>query len=66
MILVMNVSAAATQTALQAVSDATNVENRRANLQMALLKKTLQSEQQQADDLMKLMSGKGQNIDLRV
>lgn len=65
----MNVSSAtqaATQAVLQSTSDLEGVDMRRAELQVALLKKALQSQQDQASELLKMMSGKGQNIDLRV
>lgn len=65
----MNVSSAtqaATQAALQSTNDLEGVDMRRAELQVALLKKALQSQQDQASELLKMMSGKGQTIDLRV
>lgn len=61
----MNITGA-TQTALQGVTDLESAGQARAQLQMALLKKALQSQEDQADQLLKMMSGKGQNIDLRV
>ncbi len=42
------------------------VEDKRAALQVALLKKALESQQQQAAELMKLVEGKGQQLDIRV
>jgi hypothetical protein len=59
----MNISTA-TQAALQGVQDVPS--DKRANLQVALLKKALQSQEDQAAELLKMMSGKGQNLDIRV
>ena len=59
----MNISSA-TQAALQGVQDVPS--DKRAELQMALLKKVLQTQQDESATLMKMMSGKGQNIDIRV
>ncbi len=61
----MNISSA-TQAAVQAVSDTEGAGSVRASLSMALLKKSLQSQEDQAAELMKMMSGKGQTIDMRV
>ncbi len=63
--MAMNINGA-TQTALQAVQSADPVEGKRAQLQVALLKKALQSQEDQASELLKMLSGKGQQIDLRV
>jgi len=65
MSLAMNISGA-TQTAMQAVSETEGAGNVRAVLSMALLKKSLQSQEDQAAELLKMMSGKGQTIDIRV
>ncbi|HEY3783495.1 MAG TPA: hypothetical protein VGL56_20620 [Fimbriimonadaceae bacterium] len=43
-----------------------SVENKSQQLQMLLLKKSLDGQQQQADELTREMEGKGQLIDLRV
>lgn len=53
----------AAEQAIQAVSppDAT-----RAKLQIALLKKVLESQQDQAAELMRMQEGKGQVLDIRV
>lgn len=60
----MNVSnVQATQTALNALN---GVDSKRAQLQIQLLKKSLETQQQQAAELLKLMEGKGQNLDIRV
>ncbi len=60
----MNISSVQnTQAALQAVQSG---DDKRAQLQMALLKKALDSQQEQASELMKMMEGKGQVLDLRV
>ncbi len=61
----MNINSA-TQTALQAVQNADAVEGKRAQLQVALLKKSLESQETQAAELLKMLSGKGQNLDIRV
>ena len=39
--------------------------SKRAELQMLLLKKALQSQQEQATELLKQIEGKGQTIDFR-
>ena len=57
----MNISSA-TATALQGVQ---NSDDKRATLQLALLKKSLDSQQQEAANLLKLIDGKGQNLDIR-
>jgi hypothetical protein len=62
--MAMNISGAtATASALQALQ---NGDDKRAALQLALLKKSLDSQQQETANLLKMMDGKGQNIDLRV
>ena len=62
--MAMNISSAtASATALQGVQ---NAGDKRATLQLALLKKALDSQQQDAADILKLMDGKGQNLDIRV
>lgn len=48
-----------------ASSASTNPASARAKLQMALLKKALESQQDQAAELMRLTEGKGQNLDIR-
>jgi hypothetical protein len=63
----MNVTGPSTpDPALQALQGASGVDNKRIQLQVALLRKTLDSQEQQAAELLRLMEGKGQNIDLRV
>lgn len=59
----MNISSA-TQAALQGVQDVPS--DKRAELQMSLLKKVLQNSQDESATLMKMMSGVGQNLDIRV
>jgi hypothetical protein len=49
-----------------ALNSISPVEDKRAALQVALLKKTLESQQQQAQELVRMMEGKGRVIDLRV
>lgn len=63
--LAMNINGA-TQAALQAVQSADATDGMRAQLQVALLKKSLQSQEAQAAEMLKMLSGKGQQIDLRV
>lgn len=41
-------------------------ESKRAELQMLLLKKALQAQQEQAAELTKQIEGKGQTVDFRV
>ena len=62
--MAMNISSAtATSAALQGVQ---NSDDKRAVLQLTLLKKALDSQQQDAAEMLKLIGGKGQNIDIRV
>ncbi|MEQ1822010.1 MAG: hypothetical protein ABL949_05855 [Fimbriimonadaceae bacterium] len=60
----MNIGSA-TSTALDALTSTDNVQSTRASLQVALLKKTLISQQEQSAELLKIMEGKGQTIDFR-
>ena len=61
----MNVSSTqATNAALQGVQATTDAK--RAGLQMQLLKKSLNSQQEQTMDLMRMMEGKGNVIDIQV
>ncbi len=60
----MNISGA-TQAALQALQGADAVEGKRVQLQVELLKKSLQSQQDQAAEVIKMMEGKGQTVDFR-
>lgn len=55
-----NVSSAETQ-AIQAPTEA-----KIARLQVALLRKSLDSQQEQAAELIRMMEGKGRVVDLRV
>ena len=55
-----NVSSAETQ-AIQAPAEA-----KIARLQVALLRKSLDSQQEQAAELIRMMEGKGRVVDLRV
>lgn len=48
-----------------ALNALTGVENKRAGLQISLLRKSLDSQQQIASDLLKLLEGKGQQLDIR-
>lgn len=63
--MAMNVSGA-TDPALQALQSVDQTDSMRAKLQVALLKKTLQSQQDQAAEIRQLMEGKGRVVDLRV
>ncbi|MCX7801183.1 MAG: hypothetical protein N2109_12685 [Fimbriimonadales bacterium] len=54
------------QSAQRAVDSATSVEAKRAQLQVQLLKRTLETQRQQAAELLKLLEGKGQVLDIRV
>ncbi len=61
----MNVSS--TQAAaLQAVQNAQPASAAQAKLQMLLLKKILEVQQQEADAVQKMVDGKGSIVDLRV
>lgn len=61
--LLMEVSSStASQTAVDQVLRTPNT----GALQMGMLKKALDSQKQQADQLLKMLDGKGQNIDMRV
>ena len=61
--LLMEVSSStASQTAVDQVLRTPNT----GVLQMGMLKKALDSQKQQADQLLKMLDGKGQNIDMRV
>jgi hypothetical protein len=62
--MAMNItSVTASSAALQGVQTG---DDKRASLQLALLKKALDSQQNETADLLKLMDGKGQNLDIRV
>ena len=56
-------AAQATQAALNGVQSA---DAKRAGLQMLLLKKALEVQQEQAAELQKLAEGKGNVVDIRV
>ncbi len=61
--MAMNIgSSSGVNAALTALS---GVEDKRAALQVSLLKKSLDSQQQIAADLLKLIDGKGQQLDIR-
>jgi hypothetical protein len=49
-----------------ALNAVTNVDQKRAALQVALLRKALDSQEQQAAEILKLVEGKGQQLDIRV
>jgi hypothetical protein len=62
----MNVSSA-TNAAMQALQSLSSPEeSTKQQFQVALLKKSLDSQQAQAAELLKLLEGKGATIDLRV
>lgn len=46
--------------------DVTGVEQKRMHLQVQLLKKVLESQQRESEELLKMADGRGQVIDLRV
>jgi hypothetical protein len=50
----------------QAISQTGGVEAKRMQLQMMMLRKSLDGQQQQAEELTREMEGKGQVIDMRV
>ena len=60
----VNLGAVGTSEAV--LNSMTGVEDKKVHLQMALLKKTLDANTQQAAELMKLLEGKGQVVDIRV
>jgi hypothetical protein len=59
-------SVSTSQMATQLASQIDPAQSKRVQLQVALLRKTLDVQQQEAAQLMKMMEGKGQNIDIRV
>jgi hypothetical protein len=59
----MNISAVSANAQVQAMA---GPEDKRAGLQLMLLKKTLDMQQQEAAAIMQEFEGKGQNIDMRV
>lgn len=60
----MNVSN--TTPSLSQLDPKSSLEAKRLQLQVSLLKKTLDVQQQQADELQRMFEGKGQTLDLRV
>lgn len=60
----MNISTTTASESLAA--NISPIDNKRAQLQVSLLKKALDSQEQQAAELLKIMEGKGQVVDLRV
>lgn len=59
----VNVSNVQIHTGLQGLE---SVQDKRVQLQAALLRKALDSQEQQAAELLKLIEGKGQVVDIRV
>ncbi|MFY9235405.1 MAG: hypothetical protein WAO58_13210 [Fimbriimonadaceae bacterium] len=60
----MNIgSARSSEVAIQALLAP---EDKRIQLQMALLKKNLDAQQEQSAELLKILEGKGQVLDIRV
>ncbi|MFN8221110.1 MAG: hypothetical protein U0S12_13385 [Fimbriimonadales bacterium] len=51
---------------LAGLDPTSNVESKRLQLQVALLKKSLDVQKQQAEELQRMFEGKGQVLDLRV
>jgi len=62
----MNISSTGASDATQALLQTGSVDNKRTQLQMLMLKKSLDGQQQQAEELTRELEGKGQVIDLRV
>lgn len=62
----MNISSTGNASAAQAVQNTGSIDSKRLQLQAMMLRKLLDSQQQQADELIQQMQGKGQIIDLRV
>jgi hypothetical protein len=48
-----------------ALNALTGVEDKRAQLQVSMLRKSLDSQQQIASELLKLIDGKGQQLDIK-
>lgn len=62
--MAMNIgSSTGVDAALNAVAGA---EDKRMALQVALLRKSLDAQQEQAADILRLLEGKGQQVDIRV
>lgn len=59
----MNIGSVGTTQPLEAAS---GLEDKRLQFQVALLKKVLEAQQDQAAELQKMAEGKGQVLDLRV
>lgn len=51
---------------LTGLDPTSNVESKRLQLQVALLRKSLDVQKQQAEELQRMFEGKGQVLDLRV
>lgn len=51
---------------MPSVDPTAQVDNKRAMLQAALLRKTLEAQQEQSDELVRMAEGKGQVVDIRV
>lgn len=62
----MNISSTGASDSAQALTQTNSVEAKRMNLQALMLRKSLDGQQQQAEELTREMEGKGQIIDLRV
>jgi hypothetical protein len=62
----MNIASVGGNEALQASTQGSNVEMKRVQLQAIMLRKSLDAQQQQAQELTQELEGKGQFIDLRV
>jgi hypothetical protein len=62
----MNIGSTQPQIQTPTTQAPASVENKRNQLQMLMLKKSLDSQQQQSDEQTREMEGKGQLIDLRV
>jgi hypothetical protein len=62
----MNIGSTQPQIQAPTTQAPASVESKRNQLQMLMLKKSLDSQQQQSDELSRELEGKGQLIDLRV
>lgn len=59
----MNIGSIGTQSG---VNGASSLDNKRANLQMSLLKKMLEAQKEQAAEVQRVAEGKGNLLDIRV
>lgn len=64
--MISNMEVSGVQSAQAAVQTATATNDRRADLQLALLKKILDAQKNEAAMMQNMMDGKGQILDIRV